>query len=371
MSNFFVTPQVIARQALPFLASNLVMPGLVHNDFANDFAVGVGDTVRVRKPVVLQAQMFDPSSGTSAQDVNEGYVDVKLDKLATIDVEFTAIQSETSIDDLNRVFVQPAAIALAEQINTDGLALVKDVHNAIGTVGTTPDGLDDFANAARVLNEAKAPLTDRYGVWDPYANAEFQQLGDLVNAEKCGSTEALRAGSIGKVFGLENYMAQSVYKAPKATGAGTVLVDHTNGYAAGTKEIHVDGVTTALAANDLLKIGDYYYTVASVGTLSTADQDITLTMGLVKAVADNASVTIVTASSAATCNMVFHRNAFAFVTRPLSTPAGVESYTTSYNGLSLRVTRGYNMQYKKDMLSMDVLYGYKTINPELACRVLG
>ena len=70
-------------------------------------------------------------------------------------------------------------------------------------------------------------------------------------------------------------------------------------------------------------------------------------------------------------NLVFHENAFAFVTRPLIAPAGVESYTTSYNGITLRVTRGYNMQYKKEMLSMDVLYGYKTMYPELACRVLG
>ena len=29
------------------------------------------------------------------------------------------------------------------------------------------------------------------------------------------------------------------------------------------------------------------------------------------------------------------------------------------------------MKYKKEMLSMDVLYGYKTMYPELATRVLG
>ena len=119
----------------------------------------------------------------------------------------------------------------------------------------------------------------------------------------------------------------------------------------------------------MIKIGDYYYTVKSAGTLSTADQDIVITTGLIKSVADNASVTLVTAGTVN--NVVFHQNAFAFVTRPLSAPAGVESYVTSYNGISLRVVRGYNMQYKKEMLSMDVLYGYKTMYPELAVRVLG
>ena len=46
-------------------------------------------------------------------------------------------------------------------------------------------------------------------------------------------------------------------------------------------------------------------------------------------------------------------------------------YVTSYNGISLRVVRGYDMTKKKEMLSMDVLYGYTAIYPELATRVLG
>jgi hypothetical protein len=109
--------------------------------------------------------------------------------------------------------------------------------------------------------------------------------------------------------------------------------------------------------------------VYKVGVLETADQDLYITPALTKNAADNAAITVVTGAVAN--NLVFHQNAFAFVTRPLATPAGVESYTTSYNGISLRVTRGYNMQYKKETISMDVLYGYKTMYPELAVRVLG
>ena len=72
-----------------------------------------------------------------------------------------------------------------------------------------------------------------------------------------------------------------------------------------------------------------------------------------------------------TANLAFHPSAFAFVSRPRSAPAGVESYVTSFDGISLRVVRGYDMKYKREMLSMDVLYAYKTIYPELAVRCLG
>lgn len=367
MANEFLSVKNIARQALPRLIENLVFPNLIYRDYSDTFEVGKGATIQVRKPVVLTASEF--SSSVSAQDVKEPSVEVTLDKLATVDVEFGAIARATNVDDLNRLFIEPAAAALATKINDDGLKLAYDIPYGVGTAGTTPDGLDDFANAAKVLDENKAPTVNRFGVWDPTAMSKFRQLGDLVNAEKSGATEALRAGSIGNVFGIQNYMSQGVAKMGTPAGAGTVKIDLGAGYGIGDTNLHIDGVSTALAAGDKLKIKNGYYTVKSAGELSTADQDIVLTQGLIETVADNTDVTILSAT--AVNNIVFHQNAFAFVTRPLAAPAGVESYVTSYNGITLRVVRGYDMVYKKEMLSMDVLYGYKTMYPELAVRVLG
>ena len=92
MGNEFLSVKNIARTALPRLIENLVFPNLIYKDFSNDFEAGKGATVQVRKPVVLTASEFDAASGTSAQDVVEESVEVTLDKLATVDVEFSAIQ---------------------------------------------------------------------------------------------------------------------------------------------------------------------------------------------------------------------------------------------------------------------------------------
>ena len=88
------------------------------------------------------------------------------------------------------------------------------------------------------------------------------------------------------------------------------------------------------------------------------------------ALADNADVTLVAGHTA---NLAFHPMAFAYVTRPLLNPdgQGVASYVTSWDGISRRVTRGYDQKYKRSIYSMDVLYGFKTVYPELAVRVLG
>lgn len=376
MGNEFLSVKNIARTALPRLIENLVFPNLIYKDFSNDFEAGKGATVQVRKPVVLTASEFDAASGTSAQDVVEESVEVTLDKLATVDVEFSAIQRATNVDDLTRLFLEPAMIALAEKINSDGLGLYKDIKATVGTAGTTPDGLDDFANAAEVLDNNKVPTALRHGVWNAAAMAKFRQIGDIVNAEKSGTNEALRRGSIGNIFGIDNYMAQGVKTSSGTTleagGTGAtgvkvktavtddddiVLVSNASG--SGT-------LTGAVKAGDIVTIGGKNYIVKTDATAASNELAITLTENIT--VAANAAATVITENAN---NLVFHESAFAFVTRPLAAPAGVESYTTSYNGISLRVTRGYDMKYKKEMLSMDVLYGYKTMYPEMAVRVLG
>ena len=376
MSNSLITVKEVARRALPRLMENLVFPSLVYRDFSNEFVPGKGAKVQIRKPVVLTASDFDETSGTSPESVNESTVDVELDRLATVDVEFGALESATDIDSLERLFIAPAAAALAEKINADGLLLYSEVANHTGTPGTTPGTLAAIAAAAKVLNENKAPLSDRCAVWDPAANAAFQQLPALVNAEKSGSTRALREGAIGRVFGVDHYMAQGVKQitssglsagGTSATGpvvktsvsAKNKITLVSNGTASAT-------LTGSLKKGDILVLGGKSFTVAENCTAD--DDEITVTLnGTVTASAGDSVQTV----CGGTQNLMFHKNAFAFVTRPLCAPAGVESYTTGYNGITLRVCRGYDMKHKKDMLSMDVLYGYKAVYPELAVRVLG
>lgn len=372
MANEFITVKEIARQTLPRLIENLVMPNLIHKDYSNDFVNGKGATIQVKKPVVLTASDFDESTGTKAQDVKEQSVEVTLDKLATVDVEFGAIQKATNIDDLTRVFIEPAAAALAEKINRDGLSLYTDIPYTVGAVGKTPSGLADLAAVRKALNIAKVPEGGRVAVWDPEADAAFTTEPAIVNAEKSGSTDALRQGSIGRVFGLDNYMSQAVKTHTKgtlaATGSGAKI--QLKGAAEGAQSITLATSGTALAGTlvkgDILTIGGKNHTVTETAT--AASNEITVKVYPAVTAAAAAEVTIL---GNHTANLAFNPAAFAFVTRPLIAPAGVESYTTSYNGISLRVVRGYNMTHKREMLSMDVLYGYKTMYPEMAVRVLG
>ena len=207
---------------------------------------------------------------------------------------------------------------------------------------------------------------------DTEADAKLTQLPAIVNAEKSGSVEALREGSLGRIYGMEHYMSQGVCKHETGLTAATG-VKVSGAVASGANQLNLKGNSLAgkLVKGDLLKIGDKMYTVTadSAAASSNAISGVKVYPALAET-ADGAEVTVI---GSHTANLVFHPMAFAYVTRPLANPdgQGVMSYVTSYNGVSLRVTKGYDQQYKRSTYSMDVLYGFKTICPEMAVRVLG
>lgn len=369
MANEFISVKEIARQTLPRLIENLVFPNLIHKDFSNNFQPGKGTQIQVRKPVVYKADEFDETVGTTSQKISESSVTVTLDHIASVDVEASAVEMAMNIDDLTRVFIEPAAVALAEKINRDGLDLYKDIPYCVGTPGSTANSLEHLAEVAKGLNDRKVPTENRFALWDTAADAKLKTIPAVVNAEKSGSTAALRSGAIGDVFGLHNYMSQAVKHhasgtlKPASNGKITLKTAVTN---SDTVTLSSATLTGTLVKGDILVIDDKNYTVKSNAEASENEISVSIYPKLTA----NASAQA-TLLADHTANLAFNPMAFAFVTRPLTVPAGVESYVTSYNGITLRVTRGYDMKYKKDMLSMDVLYGYATMYEELAERVLG
>ncbi len=363
MAKLDFTVKQIAREALPRLIDNLVFPNLVYKETIPGNAAKKGDVVSVRCPVRLEANDFDASAGISAQNLDNDTIDVKLDHIATVDLQLGAIEAACDFDSVTRQFIEPAAAALAEKINAEGLALYRDIPYIAGEAGAAPDGLDDIAQASYMLDMNKVPFGGRCAVWSPLATSKLKQVPAIVNAEKCGSTNALRTGAIGRVFGIDNYMSQAVADhAPAYTGTLTLANDVTD-----AEEVtFTASASGTLQHGDLLKIGGKTYTVKADAAVSGSAVTVQIYPKLTAN--KSAAVEIIPAHSA---NLVFHPNAFAFISRPLQTPAGVESYVTSYNGISLRVVRGYDIRYKREILSMDVLYTFQTLYPELAVRYLG
>ena len=70
--------------------------------------------------------------------------------------------------------------------------------------------------------------------------------------------------------------------------------------------------------------------------------------------------------------VAFHPTAFAFVTRPMDLPKGAANASVqSYKGLSVRVIYDYDITYKQDVVSIDILCGVKTMDANRAVLING
>jgi len=364
MPNTVLTPSIIAKEAIMVLQNNMVFAGLVHRDFSNEFAK-VGDTITVRKPATFTANEYNGSS-INVQDATEGSVAVKMDKI--VDVSFAAGSKELalSIQDFSSQFIQPAMRAHAQYLDALLASLYTDIPY-FASVGGTPS-MQDWANVDMVMNQNKVPTDSRNIVIDPMTKSKYVALPEIIHASKSGSTDALRKACVGDdLMGLSAYMDQNI----KNVIPGTVTAGNATG-TLGNSTVALASVvptTGTLNKGDLITIDGNQYVVtanavAAAGSIAA--------LAIYPALLTSPAGSVATYSAKTRHNLAFHHNAFALVSRPLERPMGAAfADSISFNGISCRIVAGYDMQAKKDTISIDFLCGVKTLTPELACRFEG
>lgn len=404
MANAVITPTIIAKEALMQLENNLVMGNAVHREYKKEF-VKVGSTVNIRKPV-----KFSVTDGATLtkQDVEEGNTSIVVDQRKHVGWGFNTQDLTLSVEEYSERYIKPAMIALANQIDYDLCGLYDDVWAWRGTPGQDINSFSDLTKSTLYMDQHAVPRDMRKAVlspadyWGVAGGATALYMQDVAKA-------AYRGAELGKMAGIDAItMDQNIVSHTVGAHAGTPVVNGSSQqttYAASkttnTQSFIIDGVTGAgtLKAGDVFTIADVYsvnpVSKQSTGVLQqfviTADAatvssslSVTLTISpamiltgpyqnINAAPADNATITFLgTASTAYRQNLVFHRNAFALVTVPLEMPDGAAfKARESYNGLSIRVVKDYDIVNDEDIIRLDILYGKKTVYPELATRLSG
>jgi len=389
MANEPLTPQIVAREALIRLKGNLALANEVYRDYSQDFAQ-VGDTVTVRKPATFVADEFGDS--INLQEIGEKKVPVKMDTHLDVSVEATTKEMTMDIKNFGAQVLDGAMLAIAEGINNK-IAEVgsQQIPFFTGVAGTTPNTLKlGFTDPMKEMNINKVPNSNRKSFFDPVAQAELLQLSPVVEADKSGSTQALREASMGRIMGFDTYMDQAIktHTAGAYTALGDVTVTavshDSNDYNKSllTLESAAGTSTDNVLAGDLLTVDGHQYVVisdssaASAGVISGVEvyphfhEDTVGDLG-------SAAVTFADETAGGhVSNLAFHTNAIALVSRPLETPMGKDNnsaYTAvdPNTGLSVRAVMDYDISSKKSVISFDSLFGAKTIFPQLGAQILG
>lgn len=406
-ANVIVTPTIIAKEALALLENNLVLGGLVHRGYEEEFNKTVngykpGTSITIKKPA-----RYTVRSGATAQVQNsvEGTTSITVDVQEGVDFQFQSSDMTMKVGQFAERYLKSAMIQLANSVDSKIAALYKDVWNWVGTPGQTVNSFQDFALGPQRLDEMAVPQGDRSAILAPADN--WGMLGSFTGLYiQDTAKSALQKAKLPMIGNVDPYMSQNVQTHTTGTRDDTTPVvngDQSTTYAAskdtGTMSLVCQAFdsTSTLTQGDVFTIAGCYavnpvtkavqsylqqFVVKAAATASGGAVTLTISPPIitsgayqtVSAAAANGSaiVNVGSASTGYRQNMVFHKNAFSLVMVPMEIPSGaVNVQRESANGLSVRMIPYYDGTNDVDNWRLDILYKATAIYPDLATRLSG
>ena len=320
-----------------------------------------------------------------------------------VDTTWTSDDLSLDIDDFGSRILEPAMSVLAANIESDAMSMYKDVANNVTDVGATITS-SDVMTASKVLTDNLAPYDNRC------LNLSTQDNLDLVEALKGLYNDRTNVGKNYKegrvasnTFGFSEIMENSMW--PQHTsgtddGTGDYLVNDSGTIAEGSTSVTTDTGAGTYLIGDIFYFASVYAVHPETKATSTKLKEFTITANSgtsattisfspamyssgakqnVSAMpANNAALhknesdqsTDIAASADYGVSLAYHKDAFCFATADLIMPQGVDfSAREVMDGISMRIVRDYSISADTFPTRIDVLYGYKTIRPEIACRI--
>ena len=213
--------KVVAADALPALAGNLVMGNLVNRNYEPVLGQA-GDTVNVPIPPALTANNLAEGDAVNPQNPDLTTAQIVLNKHLEATFQVPDVTKVLATPDLLRTYMQPAVAAIAEKIETSLLALYAGftANTPVGVAGTAPTEAVIDAAETVLFNAKVPPAQPRYLVVDPDAYSALRQIARFSEYHTAGEAgvNALISGAVGKIKDFYVFRSQFVAK----TGSGTI-----------------------------------------------------------------------------------------------------------------------------------------------------
>jgi hypothetical protein len=390
----YYNPFFYANEALIHLWKALGMARRVHRGYDEERrSFGKGEYINIKSPSTFTAA----DAPATAADLVTRTVQIQLAYWREVKFKLTdrelAFTSEKIIED----HIQPAAYALADDIDQKLVALAPDICHLYEMTyeASTPTAavVGDIIGPRKVMFDNAVPIADvgrMHMMIDSGMEADLLGLSAFSQQQGAGDTgvSTQMRGTLGTKYGLEIFANQNSNSiaSPGAlttiTGATELVGAHSNQ----ASSITFDAATSLVGTmkdGDLFQIdGDAYAVAVGNGTSTAAANAITVNVSplLRKDYADNATITnhlggvdLSLGQLDRRNNLAFHRNAFALVMAPLSSMANelgarIATVTDPVTGLSLRSRVYYVGNSSEVHVALDTLYGVKTLDPDLAVR---
>ena len=400
MANTLLNPTIITREALRILHQEMNFISTINRQYDDRFANSgaspsgkIGPSLAIRMP-----NRFTVRSGAvlNVQDVAEESQTLTVSTQKGVDFKFPCTDLTLTIDAFVERYLRPAMSVLAAIVEADAISMYKDVYNIVDG-DTVAFDFVHLTTAQEIMNDELAPRNMRYALLkNKHVNKFLVAAKGLFNPQSDIGSQ-YRRGVLGNIADYDvmastHLTNHTTGSAAKSTG---YLTDIAGGEANGSAGLlHIDTGSTTFKKGDIVTITDtnrvHPETKASTGTLQkfvvTADfaggeGDLAISPNVitsgakqnVDAIADGKAVVKVGAGANELLDMslAYHRDAFTFVSADLEDVSkyGAWGAREVMDGISMRIARQYDITNDQVPCRIDVLYGFKTIRPELACRI--
>jgi len=412
MANSLLTPDWITKEIARNLVNNLKFASNVNRSYDDEYSQSgakVGNTVKARLPQRFQVT---EGQGLQVQGINDQFVPLTLTHQKNIAFSFSTAQETTQTQEYRKAYIEPAAIALSNIIDYDGLSTCfKDIYQSVGVPGTTPSSNLTYLQAGAKLTKSAAPMKDRVGVIDPLAMVTLANANLSLFNPSAQLSDVYREGQFAnRALGVDSWY-DDANVAQFTTGTFTSATPLVNGAGQTGSSLITDGFASGastLNKGDIFTVAGVYainpvsyqstgqlqqFVVTSTisdtsGAMTISISPSIITSGQLQTVtdspADNAAIipvgsTITTgagtmAATVTSQSLIYHPDAFVLVMADLVKPRSGAVATTVRSkelGISLRMVEQYQIGTDQEPCRLDVLYGWATLRPQLACRVQG
>jgi hypothetical protein len=408
MSNSLSVLDMIAARAMKVAHEKATFIGTIDRQFDDSYNATTngsknGQTLRVRQP-----NMYTRRQGSRVMDVQDTTELTKTITVATqdgVDLRFNSAELSQSIDHLDEQYITPAISSLVSGIDADMITqFTKSIANTVGTAGTvvgsSSGDITALFNARAKLNQYLAPKDSNRAL-----QIDSLTMAAIVNGNKAifqpaaDVKEAFREGFYARsamADFYENERTWTMTNSDDVTGNTDAAALVTDG--GETIDMHTDIPVAKQTVGEVFTVAGVYachpetkqayshlqqFVITAIGATTTTISPKTYLTGARQNVCSAAGAQLATtafnaaavtpwglASAVLRQNIMYHKNAFAFVTAelPMMADAALCKRVTK-DGLSLRVWQGSDIRNDELLIRVDILYGGMTLRPEWGCRV--
>ena len=399
MSSTLLTPSEITKRSLVILHQKLNFVGSINRQYDDSFAqtgAKIGEQLKIRLP-----NKYTVRTGSTmvSQDTTEQSVTLAVSTMKGVDLVFDNKDLTMTIDKFQDRYLDPAMSVLAANIEADALSMYKDVYQAAGTVGSaaTTAGL---LGARKKLIDALAPSNKRQMLLNTQTSIDVIEAMKALFQPSPELAEQMREGAMGRAQGFNydesthlNTHTPGSEVASAVTGSGSSSTITVNGASqTGAAVTVTNGSSKTLKQGDIVLFDGVFRVhpetkvntgvlqqfvvtadVATSGTSIPISPSIVITGALQNVSAaptDAAKIAKVgVASTAYGLSLGYQKDAFAIAFADLVMPdAAAWKARETMDGISMRILKGFDIKTNEELTRIDVLYGFKTIRPELAVR---